>query len=77
VPAGRVFVRELRHSPERIWSALTERRELREWAPFDPDRDLDTVGAATLTTAGGDGSDKSRSSVLRRQSLTAGRTRRT
>jgi uncharacterized protein YndB with AHSA1/START domain len=48
-----VFVRELRHSPERVWRALTAREELREWAPFDADRDLGTTGPATLAMIGG------------------------
>jgi uncharacterized protein YndB with AHSA1/START domain len=60
-----IFVRELRHPPQRVWSALTEPRELREWAPFDSDRDLGTLGAATLTMAGGDGSEKSPAAVRR------------
>ena len=48
-----VLVRELRHSPEKVWQALTDPAELREWAPFDADRRLDTVGATVkLTTAG-------------------------
>ncbi len=47
-----ILVRELRHSPERVWQALTDPAQLREWAPFDADRSLDTVGTTvTLTTA--------------------------
>jgi uncharacterized protein YndB with AHSA1/START domain len=49
-----VFVRELRHPPERVWRALTDPAELREWAPFDPDRDLGATGSATLLMAGGE-----------------------
>ena len=46
-----VFVRELRHSPEDVWDALTDPAQLREWAPFDADASLATVGAkAKLTT---------------------------
>jgi len=52
-----VFARELPHPPRRVWSGLTDPGELREWAPFDTDRDLGTLGAATLTMAGGDGSE--------------------
>jgi uncharacterized protein YndB with AHSA1/START domain len=48
-----VFVRELRHPPEKVWRALTEREELRQWAPFDADRDLGAVGPATLAMVGG------------------------
>jgi uncharacterized protein YndB with AHSA1/START domain len=60
-----VFVRELAHPPQRVWSALTAPGELREWAPFDSDRDLGRTGAATLTMAGGDGTETSRISVRR------------
>jgi uncharacterized protein YndB with AHSA1/START domain len=47
-----VLVRELRHPPERVWTALTDPVHLREWAPFDSDRNLAAVGAAKLTTVG-------------------------
>ena len=47
-----VLVRELRHSPERVWRALTDPAQLREWAPFDADRSLGTAGTAMLTTVG-------------------------
>jgi uncharacterized protein YndB with AHSA1/START domain len=48
-----ILVRELRHSPEKVWQALTEPAHLHEWAPFDADRSLDTVGATVkLTTVG-------------------------
>jgi uncharacterized protein YndB with AHSA1/START domain len=47
-----VLVRELRHSPARVWKALTDPEDLREWAPFDVDRSLGTVGTATLSTVG-------------------------
>jgi len=30
-----ILVRELRHSPESVWEALTDPVHLREWAPFD------------------------------------------
>ncbi|MGA9543100.1 MAG: SRPBCC family protein [Candidatus Sulfotelmatobacter sp.] len=46
-----VLVRELRHSPEKVWQALTDPAQLREWAPFDADASLGTVGnAVKLTT---------------------------
>jgi uncharacterized protein YndB with AHSA1/START domain len=48
-----VFVRRLRHSPGRVWAALTEPAQLRRWAPFDPDRDLATPGPATLRMTDG------------------------
>ncbi len=46
-----VLVRELRHSPEKVWQALTDPAQLREWAPFDADGSLGTVGnSVKLTT---------------------------
>ena len=48
-----VLVRELRHSPEKVWEALTDPAQLREWAPFDADGSLGTVGGTVkLTTVG-------------------------
>ncbi|HEY3738539.1 MAG TPA: SRPBCC domain-containing protein [Bryobacteraceae bacterium] len=48
-----VLVRELRHAPEKVWLALTDPAQLREWAPFDADTNLGTVGTkAKLTTVG-------------------------
>lgn len=47
-----VLERELRHSPEKVWKALTEPAQLREWAPFDADGNLGTVGAVHLSTVG-------------------------
>jgi uncharacterized protein YndB with AHSA1/START domain len=48
-----VLVRELRHSPEKVWQALTDPAHLREWAPFDADGNLGAVGSTVkLTTVG-------------------------
>lgn len=48
-----VLARELRHSPEKVWRALTEPEHLREWAPFDADKNLGDAGATvSLTTVG-------------------------
>jgi uncharacterized protein YndB with AHSA1/START domain len=48
-----ILTRELRHSPEKVWQALTDPAHLREWAPFEADRSLGTVGATVkLTTVG-------------------------
>ncbi|HLG97738.1 MAG TPA: SRPBCC family protein [Bryobacteraceae bacterium] len=47
-----ILVRELRHSPEKVWQALTDPAQLREWAPFDVDRSLDTIGTVKLTWVG-------------------------
>jgi uncharacterized protein YndB with AHSA1/START domain len=48
-----VFVRELRHPPEKVWSALTDPVQLKQWAPFDAGRDLGRIGSAQITMAGG------------------------
>ena len=48
-----ILVRELRHSPEKVWEALTDPSHLREWAPFDADASLGQAGATVkLTTVG-------------------------
>jgi uncharacterized protein YndB with AHSA1/START domain len=47
-----VLVRELSHPPAKVWKALTDPAHLREWAPFDADRNLGTVGSAKLSTVG-------------------------
>ena len=48
-----VLVRELGHAPEKVWQALTDPAQLREWAPFDADKNLGTVGSTVqLTTVG-------------------------
>lgn len=45
-----VLIRELRHSPQKVWDALTDPAQLREWAPFDADRNLGVAGPAKLST---------------------------
>jgi uncharacterized protein YndB with AHSA1/START domain len=45
-----ILVRELRHSPEAVWQALIDPAQLREWAPFDADGSLGTVGATVKLT---------------------------
>jgi uncharacterized protein YndB with AHSA1/START domain len=48
-----ILVRELRHSPEKVWQALTDPGHLREWAPFDADKSLGSAGATVkLSTVG-------------------------
>ena len=47
-----ILVRELRHSPQKVWQALTDPAHLREWAPFEVDLRLDAVGAVQLTWVG-------------------------
>jgi uncharacterized protein YndB with AHSA1/START domain len=47
-----ILVRELHHAPELVWEALTDPAQLREWAPFDADRNLGEVGPTKLSTVG-------------------------
>ena len=48
-----VLVRQLRHSPQKVWSALTDPAQLREWAPFDADANLGVAGTTVkLNTVG-------------------------
>ena len=47
-----ILVRELRHSPEKVWQALTDPTHLREWAPFEADGNLGAVGTVNLTWVG-------------------------
>src|SRR6266581_1922717 len=48
-----VLVRELRHSPAKVWQAITDPAHLREWAPFDADGSLAAAGSTVkLTTVG-------------------------
>jgi hypothetical protein len=45
-----ILVRELRHSPEKVWQALTDPAHLREWAPFQADGSLETAGSKVKLT---------------------------
>jgi len=47
-----ILVRQLRHSPEKVWAALTDPAQLREWAPFVVDGGLGTVGSVNITWVG-------------------------
>ncbi len=48
-----VLVRQLRHSPEKVWRALTDPAQLREWAPFDADGNMGIAGSTVkLNTVG-------------------------
>jgi uncharacterized protein YndB with AHSA1/START domain len=47
-----ILVRELRHPPNKVWQALTDPTQLREWAPYDADHSLAAVGPVKLTTIG-------------------------
>jgi hypothetical protein len=50
-----ILVRELRHAPDKVWQALTDPAQLREWAPFEADGSLGTVGATVNLTWVGTG----------------------
>jgi hypothetical protein len=45
-----ILVRELRHSPEKVWQALTEPAHLREWAPFVVDGSMAAAGSTVNLT---------------------------
>ncbi len=45
-----ILVRELRHSPEKVWQALTDPVHLREWAPFVVAGNLGMVGNTVKLT---------------------------
>ena len=61
-----ILVRELRHAPEKVWEALTDPAQLREWAPFEADRSLGTVGTTVkLTTVGAPGPHVTETKVTR------------
>jgi uncharacterized protein YndB with AHSA1/START domain len=47
-----ILVRELRHSPKKVWQALTDPAHLHEWAPFEADGSLGAVGMVKLTWLG-------------------------
>jgi uncharacterized protein YndB with AHSA1/START domain len=48
-----VLVRQLHHSAEKVWQALIDPAQLREWAPFDADGSLGKTGnMVKLTTVG-------------------------
>ena len=48
-----VLTREYRHPPEKVWQAITDPEQLREWAPFDADANLGEAGSTVkLTTIG-------------------------
>lgn len=60
-----IVVKELRHSPEKVWDALTDPAQLREWAPFDSDRNLGVTGSAQLTTLGAPSAHTCETEVVR------------
>ena len=61
-----VLVRALRYPPDKVWQALTDPAQLREWAPFDADRSLAQAGTkATLTTVGAPAAHVTETTVTR------------
>jgi len=61
-----VVVKELRHSPGKVWEAITDPAHLREWAPFDADGSLATTGQKVkLTTVGAPGPHVTETTVTR------------
>lgn len=60
-----VLVRELHHPPAKVWRALTDPAQLREWAPFDADRSLAATGPVKLSTVGAPAQHVSESRVTR------------
>ena len=60
-----VLVRELHHPPEKVWRALTDPAQLREWAPFDADRSLAATGPVKLSSVGAPAQHVSESRVTR------------
>ena len=59
-----VFVRLFRHPPDKVWLALTDPAHLREWAPFDPDRDMSSTGAVNLSLVGAPDQESAASQIL-------------
>jgi uncharacterized protein YndB with AHSA1/START domain len=49
-----ILTRELSHPAKRVWEALTEPGQLRQWAPFTVNRDLAALGEVTITMSGAD-----------------------
>lgn len=66
-----VLVRQLRQSPQKVWQALTDPAQLREWAPFDADGSMGTAGATvTLTTVGAPSPHVTQTTVTRAEAPT-------
>ena len=62
--AALVFVRQLRHPPAKVWSAMTERTKIPKWAPYEPDRNLDALGPVSLKMIDGSTPEYYASEVL-------------
>ena len=64
-----ILDRQLRHPPEKVWQALTDPAQLRQWAPFDADRSLATAGnSVKLTTVGAPGPHVTETKIKRAES---------
>ena len=59
------FVRDLKHPPAKVWRALADPNEQREWMPFVADRVLDTEGPARLEMTDTDDGLESDAEVVR------------
>lgn len=61
-----ILVRELRHSPEKVWLALIDPVQLREWAPFVVDKSLGAAGSrVNLTWVGKPHADRNQRDASR------------
>lgn len=61
-----VLVRQLRHAPDKVWEAITDPAQLREWAPFDAAGNLATAGTTVkLTTVGTPGPHITETTITR------------
>lgn len=45
-----VLVRNLRHPPEKVWLAITDPAHIRQWAPFEADKNLGVAGTSVNLT---------------------------
>jgi uncharacterized protein YndB with AHSA1/START domain len=66
-----VFVRDLAHPPEEVWEVLTDPSQLREWSPYTADRNLGSLGPATLLMIDGDVTEEFAAEVIRADRPTA------
>jgi uncharacterized protein YndB with AHSA1/START domain len=60
-----ILIRELSHPPEKVWQALTDPAHLSEWAPFEADGNLGTIGTVKLTWVGAPTPQVSETTVTR------------
>jgi len=61
-----VLVKELRHSPEKVWRALTDPAQLREWAPFDAAANMGVMGTKVNLSTVGTGAPVISETIIRR-----------